>query len=62
MLSPTFEPGPPPRVSFDGRYPVACGEKDLNVALLPPDAHVAGVLGELWAEMGGAWTGRNNFV
>jgi len=58
LLSPTFEPGPPPRVSFDGRYPVACGEKDLNVALLPPDAHVAGVLGELWAEMGGAWTGR----
>ena len=58
ILSPTFEPGPPPRVSFDGRYPVSCGEKDLNVALLPPDAHVAGVLGELWAEMGGAWTGR----
>jgi D-alanyl-D-alanine carboxypeptidase/D-alanyl-D-alanine-endopeptidase (penicillin-binding protein 4) len=58
LLAPTFEPGPPPRVSFDGRYPVACGEKDLHVALLPPDAHVAGVLGELWAEMGGTWTGR----
>jgi len=58
LLSPTFEPGPPPRVSFDGRFPIACGEKDLNVALLPPDLHVAGVLGELWQEMGGTWTGR----
>ncbi len=58
LLSPTFEAGPPPRVSFDGRYPIACGEKDLHVALLRPDAQVAGVLGELWAEMGGTWTGR----
>jgi D-alanyl-D-alanine carboxypeptidase/D-alanyl-D-alanine-endopeptidase (penicillin-binding protein 4) len=58
LLAPTFAPGPPPRVAFDGRYPLACGEKDLNVALLPPDAQVAGVLRELWAEMGGAWLGR----
>ncbi|HEX5092618.1 MAG TPA: D-alanyl-D-alanine carboxypeptidase/D-alanyl-D-alanine-endopeptidase, partial [Burkholderiales bacterium] len=58
LLQPTFEAGPPPRVSFDGRYPIACGEKDLHVALLPPDQQVAGVLGELWAEMGGAWTGK----
>ena len=57
LLAPTFEPGPPPRVSFDGRYPVACGEKDLNVALLPPNAHVAGLLRELWTEMGGTWIG-----
>jgi len=58
MLAPTFEAGPPPRVAFDGRYPIACGEKDLHVALLPPDEHVAGVLRELWSEMGGAWAGR----
>jgi D-alanyl-D-alanine carboxypeptidase/D-alanyl-D-alanine-endopeptidase (penicillin-binding protein 4) len=58
MISPTFEPGPPPRALFNGRYPIACGEKDLNVAFLPPDEQVAGVLRELWAEMGGAWTGR----
>ena len=58
LLAPTFEAGPPPRVAFDGRYPIECGEKDLNVALLPPDAHVAGVLAELWAEMGGSWSGR----
>jgi len=58
MLSPTFEAGPPPRVTFEGRYPIACGEKDLHVALLPPDAQVAGVLRELWTEMGGTWTGR----
>jgi D-alanyl-D-alanine carboxypeptidase/D-alanyl-D-alanine-endopeptidase (penicillin-binding protein 4) len=58
LLAPSFEAGPPPRVSFDGRYPLACGEKDLNVALLPPDAHVAGVLAELWGEMGGDWAGK----
>ncbi|MDH3320779.1 MAG: D-alanyl-D-alanine carboxypeptidase/D-alanyl-D-alanine-endopeptidase [Betaproteobacteria bacterium] len=58
LISPTFEPGPPPRVAFNGRYPIACGEKDLNVALLPPDEHVAGMLRQLWAEMGGSWIGR----
>lgn len=58
LLGPTFEPGPPPRVSFDGRYPIECGEKDLNVALLAPDQHVAGVLRQLWREIGGAWAGR----
>jgi D-alanyl-D-alanine carboxypeptidase/D-alanyl-D-alanine-endopeptidase (penicillin-binding protein 4) len=58
LLVPTFEPGPPPRVAFDGRYPIECGETDLNVALLAPDEHVAGVLRELWPEMGGAWSGR----
>ena len=58
LLQASFEPGPPPRVAFDGRYPVACGEKDLNVAFLPPDEHVGGVLRELWTEMGGAWSGR----
>jgi D-alanyl-D-alanine carboxypeptidase/D-alanyl-D-alanine-endopeptidase (penicillin-binding protein 4) len=57
LLNPTFDPGPPARVSFDGRYPIACGEKDLNVALLAPDQHVAGVLGELWRELGGTWRG-----
>lgn len=58
LLEPTFEPGPPPRVAFDGRYPVACGEKDMNVALLAPNEQVAGVLRELWREMGGIWNGR----
>jgi serine-type D-Ala-D-Ala carboxypeptidase/endopeptidase (penicillin-binding protein 4) len=58
LLEPSFEPGPPPRVAFDGRYPIACGEKDLNVALLSPDEQVAGVLRELWTEMGGRWSGR----
>jgi D-alanyl-D-alanine carboxypeptidase/D-alanyl-D-alanine-endopeptidase (penicillin-binding protein 4) len=58
LLAPVFEPGPPPRVAFDGRYPLACGEKDLNVALLPPNAHVGGVLRELWGEMGGTWHGQ----
>jgi serine-type D-Ala-D-Ala carboxypeptidase/endopeptidase (penicillin-binding protein 4) len=58
VLEPLFSAGPPPRVAFTGRYPVSCGEKELNVALLAPDQQVAGVLRELWSELGGAWTGR----
>jgi D-alanyl-D-alanine carboxypeptidase/D-alanyl-D-alanine-endopeptidase (penicillin-binding protein 4) len=58
MLQAMFEAGPPPRATFAGRYPIACGEKELNVALLAPDDQVAGMLRELWPEMGGTWTGR----
>jgi len=58
MLQAEFAPGPPPRAAFSGRYPIACGEKELNVALLAPNDQVAGVLRELWPEMGGAWQGR----
>jgi D-alanyl-D-alanine carboxypeptidase/D-alanyl-D-alanine-endopeptidase (penicillin-binding protein 4) len=58
ILQGTFEAGPPPRAAFAGRYPIACAEKDINVALLSPDEQVAGVLRELWPEMGGAWAGR----
>ncbi len=58
LLQPSFEAGPPPRAAFAGRYPIACGEKEINVALLAPNEQVAGVLRELWSEIGGAWTGR----
>lgn len=58
LLAASFEPGPPPRAAFEGRYPIACGEKEMNVAFLPPDEHAGGVLRELWGEMGGAWSGR----
>ena len=58
MLQATFSAGPPPRAVFAGRYPIACGEKDINVALLAPDEQVAGVLRQLWPEMGGTWTGH----
>jgi D-alanyl-D-alanine carboxypeptidase/D-alanyl-D-alanine-endopeptidase (penicillin-binding protein 4) len=56
ILKPTFEPAKH-RAIFAGRYPASCGEKDLNVALLEPDDHVAGMMRQLWAETGGAWTG-----
>jgi D-alanyl-D-alanine carboxypeptidase/D-alanyl-D-alanine-endopeptidase (penicillin-binding protein 4) len=58
MLQAGFEAGPPPRATFAGRYPIACGEKDLHVALLAPNEQVAGILRELWPEMGGAWSGH----
>lgn len=56
LLKPTFEPARQ-RAIFAGRYPASCGEKDLNVALLEPNDHVAGVLRQFWAETGGAWSG-----
>jgi D-alanyl-D-alanine carboxypeptidase/D-alanyl-D-alanine-endopeptidase (penicillin-binding protein 4) len=56
MLAPTFEPARQ-RAIFTGRYPASCGEKDLHVALLAPNDHVAGVMRQLWGETGGLWTG-----
>ena len=56
MLNATFEPAKQ-RAIFAGRYPASCGEKDLNVALLEANDHAAGVMRQLWAEMGGTWTG-----
>ncbi len=48
----------PPRAAFTGFYPVACGERDLNVALHQPEDYVAGMIRALWAEMGVQWHGR----
>ena len=56
LLKATFDPARQ-RVIFAGRYPVSCGEKDLNVALLEPNDHVAGTWRQLWAELGGSWNG-----
>jgi D-alanyl-D-alanine carboxypeptidase/D-alanyl-D-alanine-endopeptidase (penicillin-binding protein 4) len=56
LLKPTFEAARQ-RALFSGQYPASCGEKDLNVALLEPNDHVAGMMRQLWAEMGGTWTG-----
>ncbi len=48
----------PPRAAFTGSYPVACGEKDLHVALNVPEDYVEGMLRELWTELGGTWSGK----
>ena len=56
LLKATFEPARQ-RAIFAGRYPASCGEKDLNVALLEPNDHVAGMTRQLWAELGGTWPG-----
>jgi D-alanyl-D-alanine carboxypeptidase/D-alanyl-D-alanine-endopeptidase (penicillin-binding protein 4) len=56
LLKPTFDPARQ-RAIFAGRYPASCGEKDMNVALLEPNDHVAGVMRQLWSELGGSWTG-----
>ena len=57
LLAPVFEPSRQ-RIAFGGRYPASCGERELAVALLAPDDHVAGVFQQLWSELGGGWTGR----
>ena len=56
LLKASFEPARQ-RAIFAGQYPASCGEKHLNVALLEPNDHVAGTLKQLWAEIGGAWSG-----
>jgi D-alanyl-D-alanine carboxypeptidase/D-alanyl-D-alanine-endopeptidase (penicillin-binding protein 4) len=56
LLKATFEPARQ-RAVFAGQYRLSCGEKDLNVALLEPNDHVAGVLRQFWAELGGTWSG-----
>jgi D-alanyl-D-alanine carboxypeptidase/D-alanyl-D-alanine-endopeptidase (penicillin-binding protein 4) len=47
----------PPRASFSGPYPAACGERELNVALYRPEDYVTGMVRQLWTEMGGWWGG-----
>jgi D-alanyl-D-alanine carboxypeptidase/D-alanyl-D-alanine-endopeptidase (penicillin-binding protein 4) len=47
----------PPRASFTGVYPTACAERELNVALHDSQDYFAGILRQLWSEMGGTWSG-----
>lgn len=56
LLKPTFEPQRQ-RAIFAGQYPLSCGEKDLNVALLAPNDQVEGIFRQYWAELGGALAG-----
>jgi len=58
LVGAMFESKPRPRASFTGVYPAQCGEKDFNVALLAPEDYVAGMIRQLWAEMGGSWSGK----
>lgn len=56
LLKPTFD-AVNQRATFSGQYPVTCGEREMNVALLDANDHVSGILRQLWTEMGGSWTG-----
>ena len=56
LLKASYEPARA-RVAFNGQYPASCGEKELNVALLESNEHVAGTLRQLWTELGGSWSG-----
>jgi serine-type D-Ala-D-Ala carboxypeptidase/endopeptidase (penicillin-binding protein 4) len=47
----------PAQARFAGRYPLSCGERDLNVALHEPEDYVAGMIRHLWNELGGTWQG-----
>lgn len=56
LLQASFQPRPP-RASFTGAYPASCGERDMNVALYEPADYLAGLVRELWTELGGTWKG-----
>lgn len=56
LLKPAFDSGRQ-SASFSGHFPLSCGERDFNVALLDANAHVSGVVRQLWGEIGGSWTG-----
>ncbi|HVQ60851.1 MAG TPA: D-alanyl-D-alanine carboxypeptidase/D-alanyl-D-alanine-endopeptidase [Burkholderiales bacterium] len=58
LIGAAFESKPKPRASFTGVYPAQCGEKDFNVALLSPEDYAAGMIRQLWTEMGGNWKGK----
>ena len=45
------------RLSLAGSYPLSCGEKSMNLGLLPHPQYVAGVFRSLWPELGGRITG-----
>ena len=57
LLQASFQSGAAPRASFTGRYPVSCAERELNVALYGPEDYAAGMIRQLWAELGGTWQG-----
>ena len=46
------------RASFSGSYPLRCGERTWNVALLSHPAFVLGTFRALWKELGGSFSGR----
>jgi len=58
LLQASFEPGANPRALFTGRYPASCAEHDMNVALYAPQDYLAGMIRQLWTELGGRWEGR----
>ena len=47
----------PPRLSLAGSYPLSCGDKDLNLGLMPHPQYVGGVFRSLWQESGGHLAG-----
>jgi D-alanyl-D-alanine carboxypeptidase/D-alanyl-D-alanine-endopeptidase (penicillin-binding protein 4) len=64
LIEAAFVSSPQPRAAFSGTYPAECGERELNVALYAPEDYVAGMIRQLWSEMGGSWSGtvRNGAV
>lgn len=45
-------------LEFSGKFSRSCGEKNLHLAPLVADAHVAGLFRALWSELGGHFGGR----
>ena len=47
----------PPRASFSGTYPLACGERELNLAIHDPQDYFGALMRQFWGEIGGTWNG-----
>ena len=45
-------------MTFTGAFPVQCGEKFRYFSLLSPNDYAQALIRQLWAQVGGTWTGR----
>ena len=45
-------------ITFDGRYPLACGEREWYVAVLDHPHFVLGIFERYWADAGGSFSGK----
>ncbi len=45
-------------LTFDGAYPLSCGEKSKHFSLLPPLGYLRALFDQLWRNLGGTFSGK----
>lgn len=48
----------PKRISFEGRYPLSCGERSWSIAYVDPSSYAPRVIEAMWRASGGQLTGQ----